>query len=267
MNRSGLQARVSIVLICGALLCSSVWAQQDAEEVMRKNFFATKLSGFSGDVTLTLINSRGDERVRKMSIRSKLKDNGIDSAVMTRFEQPADIKGTGFLQSENSAGDDDIWVYLPALGKTRRLASNNKRDSFFGTDFAYGDILLPAVKSYKHTWLRTEELNGESCYVIESIPADERTRSDSGYGRKLTWVDANGYLERKVEYYDTQGALLKTQMVLQAREVEPGKQRWLALERRMTNHQTGHRTVYRIDDYQVGNVIGRGFSVRDLEAR
>jgi hypothetical protein len=235
MNRCNPRARTSIVLLCGVLLCVSAWAQPDAGEVMRRNFFATKLSGFSGDVTLTLINSRGDERVRKMSIRSKLKENGVDSAVMTRFEQPNDIKGTGFLQSENSAGDDDIWVYLPALGKTRRLASNNKRDSFFGTDFAYGDILLPAVKTYKHTLLRTEILDDENCYVIES--------------------------------YDIQGALLKTQLVSQAREVEPEKQRWLALERRMTNHQTGHRTVYRIDDFQVGNVTGGGFSVRDLEAR
>lgn len=254
------------LLACCLLLSASAWAEPDATELMRRNFYATKISGFSGDVTMTLINARGEQRVRKMSIRSALKDNGIDSQVMTRFVQPADIKGTGFLQHQNSVADDDIWVYLPALGKTRRLASNNKRDSFFGTDFSYGDFLLPAVEKYRHTVLRTEVLDGVSCYVIESKPADERTRNDSGYGRKLTWADTASFLERKVEYYDTQDALLKTQITAQPREVEPGKQRWLALERQMINHQTGHRTVYRIDQYQVGEQ-SRGFGVRDLEER
>src|SRR5690242_6422407 len=93
------------------------WAESDSSELMRQNFYATKISGFVGEVTLNLINDRGEQRVRKMSVRSKLKTNGVDSAVMTRFLQPADIKGTGFLQIENSVADDDLWVYLPALGK------------------------------------------------------------------------------------------------------------------------------------------------------
>lgn len=254
------------LLACCVLLAAPAWAQADANELMRRNFYATKVSGFTGDITLTLIDPRGEQRVRKMSIRSALKDNGIDSAVMTRFVQPADIKGTGFLQSENSAADDDIWVYLPALGKTRRLASNNKRDSFFGTDFAYGDILLPPVEKYQHTLLRTEKVDGVDCSVIESRPVDDRTRNDSGYGRKLTWVDSSSFLERKVEYYDTRDVLLKTQITSEVREVEPEKQRWLALQRQMTNHQTGHQTLYRIDQYQVDSKVrDRGFSVRDLE--
>jgi Outer membrane lipoprotein-sorting protein len=256
------------LLACCGLMLAAVGAEPDANELMRRNFYATKISGFTGDVTMTLIDPHGEQRVRRMSIRSALKSNGVDSAVMTRFVQPADIKGTGFLQSENSAGDDDIWVYLPALGKTRRLASNNKRDSFFGTDFAYGDILLPPVEKYQHTLLRTEKVEGADCYVIESKPVDEKTRNDSGYGRKLTWVDAGSFLERKVEYYDIRDVLLKTQVISQGREVEPDKQRWLALERQMTNHQTGHQTLYRIDQYQFDKNVGEhGFSVRDLEER
>ncbi len=247
------------------LLAAPAWAL-DGVELMRKNFYATKVSGFSGDVTMTLINDGGEQRVRKLLVRSKLKANGVDSAVLTRFQQPADIKGTGFLQIENSAGDDDIWIYLPALGKTRRLASNNKRDSFFGTDFSYGDILLPAVDKYRHTLLRSERLDGAECFVVESVPADARTRDDSGYGRKLTWIDAQSYVERKVEYYDTNNALLKTQVTSDVQEVEPAAQRWTPMRREMINHQTGHKTVYRFDRFRVDRELKDSwFSTRRLE--
>jgi outer membrane lipoprotein-sorting protein len=259
--------RCCLAAACLVLLPAPASAQQpDADELMRRNFHATKVSGFSGEITMTLVNAGGEQRVRKMSVRSKLKANGVDVAILTRFRQPADIKGTGFLQIENSAGDDDIWIYLPALGRTRRLASNNKRDSFFGTDFSYGDILLPAVEKYRHALLRTENVDGADCYVIESTPRDDRTRDDSGYGRKLTWVDSRSYVERKVAYYDTNNAPLKTQLVLEMREVEPARQRWTTLRREMTNHQTGHKTLYLFERFDLDpGLQDAWFSTRRLE--
>lgn len=255
-------------LLCGLLmmLIATTASAIDGTEVMEKNFMATKISGFSGEVTMSLLGTRGEKRVRKMSVRSHLRGNGVDSAVMTRFGQPADIKGTGFLQIENRAGNDDIWVYLPALGKTRRLSSNNKRDSFFGTDFSYGDILLPVVAKYEHSLLRQEKVDGSDCYVIESKPRDAKTREDTGYGRKLTWVDTRSFVERKVEYFDAGGALLKTQLTFDVKMVEPGTGRWMPMRRQMTNRQTGHQTIYQFDRFDVRKDLAEStFSVRHLE--
>ena len=238
----------------------------DADQVMVRNFKATKVSAFSGEVTMSLVNSRNEKRVRRMSVQSRLQANGVDSAVMTRFALPADIKGTGFLQIENSAADDDIWVYLPALGKTRRLASNNKRDSFFGTDFSYGDILLPPVEKWDHTLLRQEIVDGTPCHVVESRPRDARTRDDTGYGRRISWIDTATFVERKVEYYDTHGQLLKTQLTFDVKSEEPG--RFMPMRRQMTNHQTGHQTQYEFERFSVDKALKDGdFSVRRLEAR
>ncbi|MES2669012.1 MAG: outer membrane lipoprotein-sorting protein [Pseudomonadota bacterium] len=249
-----------------ALFAAFCAAAADAVDVMEKNFMSTKLVGFSGDVTLRLVDARGDVRVRKMSVRSRLRDNGVDSAVMTRFAQPADIKGTGFLQIENRAADDDIWVYLPALGKTRRLAANNKRDSFFGTDFAYGDILLPAVEQYRHKLLRQEKIDGSDCYVIESTPGDAKTRADTGYSRRIIWVDTRSYVERKVEYYDPRGTLLKTQTTYDLKQVDPAKNRWLPMRRQMVNHQTRHSTLYQFDRFDLRtDLLDANFTVRKLE--
>lgn len=252
--------------LCLVLGAAAARAEVSGAEVMQSNFYATKVSGFVGDVTLTLVNDRGEQRVRKMKVQSKLRTNGVDSAVMTGFVQPADIKGTGFLQIENSAGNDDIWVYLPALGKTRRLAANNKRDSFFGTDFSYGDILLPAVNKYSHTVLRTENVDGVPCAVVESRPVDAKTKDETGYARRLSWVDSRNQVERKVEYYDTSDVLLKTQLTFDVKEVEPQKHRWLPMRREMTNHQTGHKTLYVFENFTVKTGLDdTAFSARKLE--
>jgi len=148
---------------------------------------------------MVLINDKGQRRERNSTNVVKLQPNGVDSKFLITFSTPADIKGTGFLQVEHIDGDDDLWIYLPALKKSRRLVANNKKDSFVGSDFSYGDISLPKVDKYRHVLLRSDSVDGADCFVIESTPADETVRSTSGYSRKITWVRKDNFLERKVE--------------------------------------------------------------------
>jgi hypothetical protein len=246
--------------------CGYAEASPSATQLMKLNFLATKVTGFSGKVKMTLTNSQGEKRIRIMGVQTRLRGNGIDSAVLTSFMQPGDIKGTGFLQIENSAANDDIWVYLPALGKTRRLAANNKRDSFFGTDFSYGDILLPPVEKYEHQWLRKETLDGVICDVIESKPIDAQTQNDTGYKRRVTWLNASNQVELKVDYFDVEDKLLKTQSISMLKELDPQKGRWLAMNREMINHQTGHKTTYAFEQAVLRTDLSDAdFSVRKLE--
>jgi hypothetical protein len=218
-------------------------AELSAREIMERNFFVSKVSSLTLESTMMLIDARGQKRERRNITLIKLQPNGFDSKVVVKFSTPADIKGTGVLQVEHIDGDDDLWIYLPALKKSRRLVANNKKDSFAGSDFSYGEITLPKVDRYRHTLLRSEKVDAFDCHVIESAPADETVKSNSGYSKKITWVRADNFLETKVEYYDLAGRLLKTQRTGRHQLVEPDKARWFALYREMTNHQNGHRTT------------------------
>lgn len=129
--------------------------------------------------------------------------------------------------------------------------ANNKKDSFVGSDFSYGDIALPKVELYHHTLKGREAIDGIDCHIVESTPRDGAVRSSSGYGRKLTWVRVDNALEVKVEYYDLAGRLLKTQRVKRHQLVEPDKGKWFAMDREMTNDQTGHRTTFVVDKLQL----------------
>ena len=109
--------------------------------------------------------------MRKFSSRTKLKENGVDTMRMTRFSSPADVKNTVSLLIENAEGDDDIWIYLPALKKVRRLVAANKRDAFVGTDFSYGDMIGHKVDDWQHTIAGEETIDGRATWIVESTPA------------------------------------------------------------------------------------------------
>lgn len=242
-----MNCRAFWILACGLIAAvvgtRASGAELTAREIMEKNFFVSKVSALKADSTMVLINDRGQKRERRNTTIIKLQSNGVDSKFLVRFSAPADIKGTGFLQIEHSEGDDDQWIYLPALKKSRRLVANNKKDSFVGSDFSYGDISLPKVDLYRHTLVRSEKIGDTECYVIESVPADVTVRANSGYSRKVSWIRADNFFEQKVEYYDLGSRLLKTQQVDRIQKVDPEKGRWFAQHREMINHQTGHRTV------------------------
>src|SRR6185436_7489290 len=197
---------------------------------------------------------------------SKLQKNGIDSNLIVRFQFPADIKGTSFLEIEHIDGDDELWIYLPALQKIRKLVSNNKKDSFLGSDFSYGDMLPPRVESYRHAILRSEKIDGEDCYVVQSVPRSDNVRDDRGYSKKITWLRKSNLLEAKVEYYDLQEQLLKVQWVRQPKLLEPEQNRWIAQAREMVNVQTGHKTKLTFDVTDTSAQISDSlFSTRTLQ--
>lgn len=260
---------VSIALAASVVAAAAPAGQSDARqarEIMEKNFFVTKVSALRLDATMVLITDKGQRRERRTTSAVKLQPNGIDSKLLVTFSAPADIRGTGFLQVEHSDGDDDLWIYLPALKKSRRLVANNKRDSFVGSDFAYGDISLPKVDKYNHKLLKTEEIDGAATYVVESIPANEQEKSGSGYSRKVTWVRADNYLEVKVEYYDLAGRLFKTQRLSKHEVVDATKGKWFPREREMVNHQTGHRTTFSVEKLESGIALSDDmFTTRYIE--
>jgi outer membrane lipoprotein-sorting protein len=256
------------VLLGVSFVVVSAGAQRSelrAHDIMQNNFFATKVTSLRVDTTMVLINNRGQQRERATSGVVKLQPNGVDSKLVVKFGSPPDIKGTGVLQIEHSDSDDDLWIYLPALKKSRRLVANNKKDSFAGSDFSYGDITLPKVDRYRHTLLRSEKLDEHDCYVVESVPATDTVKANSGYSKKITWVRTDNFVESKVEYYDLAGRLLKTQRTGRHQLVEPDKGRWFVMHREMTNHQSGHRTTITASKADAVTIPDDSFTTRYLE--
>jgi uncharacterized protein len=217
-------------------------------EIMEKNFIATKYQDSVSQTTMTLTNKQGKQRVRKTFGTSKLQANGIDNMRMTRFLEPADVKGTVSLLIEHSEKDDDIWIYLPSTKKVRRLISSNKKDSFVGTDFSYGDIIGHKPKEWTHTLVKEEEVDGKPCYVIESIPKDATIKANTGYSKRINWIQKDAFVTVKGLVYDEAGELLKEYKFSNYKIADAAKNRYQAYLLEARDVQAEHSTEIRIDE-------------------
>lgn len=234
-------------------------------ELMRKNLASSKVLDSVANATFTLTDKTGAERVRKTSTLTKLQPNGDDNMRLVRFLSPADVKGTSTLLIEHASADDDMWIYLPALKKVRRLAASNKKDSFVGTDFSYGDAIGHKVDDWTHKVLREEALDGVPCVVIESTPKSPSVAADTGYSKRLSWVRADNFVSPRVEIWDTDGKPLKRIVASDIRPVGSNG-RWQPMRTEAENLQTGHRTVIQLDGYKAEqNVDAENFTPRSLD--
>lgn len=205
-------------------------------------------------LTMTLRNKQGQESTREMRSRAlEVADDGDKSMII--FDEPKDVRGTALLTFSHKSGDDDQWLYLPALKRTKRIASRNKSGPFMGSEFAYEDLSSQEIEKYSYKYLRDEELNGRKCFVMERYPVDK----SSGYTRQIVWMDQERYVPNKVEFYDRKKSHLKT---LDMHEYQQYKSKhWRPLRLEMVNHQTGKSTTLRFSEYN----FDQGFSDRDFD--
>jgi hydrophobe/amphiphile efflux-3 (HAE3) family protein len=237
----------------------------DATKMMADSLIATKPLRSKSEGRFVLTNKEGQKRVRETDSVTELKADGVHNRRVVRFGSPADIKGTAVLTIEND-GDDDIWVYLPAMKKVRRLAASNKKDAFVGTDFSYGDVLGHRVEDWNQKFVRKEMLDGKPVVVIESTPKTPTVAANSGYSKRLSWLRAADAVDVKAEYYGPDGKLLKVYTASDIRLVDPKNKRYQPMRQLMTNVSTGHSTLIEYDEYSTDiDIPETQFQPRALE--
>jgi len=237
-----------------------------ARDVVQRNFTVTRVLDSTADITFTLVSPSGGERVRRTLTRSKLRPNGVDNMRMVQFQAPPDVRGLAILTIEDTAGEDDIWVYVPALRKVRRLAASNKKDSYAGTDFSYGDIIGHRVDDWTHRLVREESRDEQPCHVIESIPVSDAVKARSGYAKRLWWIRRDNFVAIREEFWDAEGRPLKVLRGLDVQAVDLARGNWQAMRMEATNLQTNHRTLVRLENFKANQRLSDElFTTRYME--
>lgn len=193
---------------------------------------------------MVLVNASGATASRHLRVQSLEVDGGERTLMV--FETPRDLAGTGLLSWNRASGDDEQWLYLPAVKRVKQIGAGNKSGPFMGSEFAFEDIITPFWQKFRYRHLREETLDGLACDVIERTPLDTR----SGYRRQLVWIDREQQLIRRIDYYDRRDTLLKT-YTASAFSANGGRH-WRPAEMRMVNHQTGKQTRLRWSDWRFG---------------
>lgn len=204
---------------------------------------------------MVLRNRHGQETTREIRSRAlEVKDDGDKSLII--FDEPRDVAGTALLTYTHKTGDDDRWLFLPALNRVKRIASRNKSGPFMGSEFAYEDLGSQEVEKYTYKYLRDEDCaGGQKCFVFERYPVDKT----SGYTRQVLWMDQAEYRVHKIDYYDRKKSHLKT-LTFDGYKQYLDKY-WRPDKMDMVNHQTGKSTTLHFKDYKFKN----GYEDRDFD--
>lgn len=209
---------------------------------------------YSASVEMTLTARNGQTATRELRYQTMETEDDGDLA-LTYFDRPKDVEGTTLLTHAHKVADDDVWLFLPALKRIKRIAGNNKSGPFMGSEFAFEDFGAQEVEKYRYRFLREERLTGEACLVVERYPVEKT----SGYSRQVLWFDQAELRVRKIEYFNKGDVHFKT---LTAGKYEQFLNQYYFPKRyEMVNHETGRSTVLQFSDYQFGN----GYSRRDFD--
>lgn len=255
-RRSGNRGAALLIVVATVafLMYSQVaWsASPDAAALMARNAAVTSFSTSTADAEFVLESKDGNRRIRRASMASKQQPGGAGTMRFVRFEAPADIRGTSTLLIEQSAQDDDMWVYLPAMKRVRRLIASNKKDSFIGTDFSYGDVMGHKVADWKHTLLGERQRDGVWHHVVESVPVDQAVLANSGYAKRTTWLRKDNSATSYVETEDAGGQPYKQFVFSDILLVDAANSKWQPMKAVATNLQSGHTTTIVFSRFKVG---------------
>ena len=234
------------------------------KQIIERNDAMRTVDDEQVELQMQLINKRGQKRERRVSWVLK-NDEQRNQKGLIRFVAPADVRGTALLSIEYADREDDQWLYLPALRKSRRISAASKSDSFVGSDFAYEDLGAEEIDQHDYRLLREDTLDGSAVYVVEATPNSDQRRRESGYSRREIFVGKDNWAVVHIDYYDRQKELLK---VFRARDVRqvPSTTTWRAQTIEMVNQKSGHTTVIVYGPFVINKGVSDDtFSIRELE--
>jgi hypothetical protein len=266
----------NIALLAAALAASVAFAQPDPapgegdlppgkDILTRAN---ERDAGKNAQQTIRMKLIEKDGSTRERVTRGIGKSFGDDRRFLLFFLEPSNVKGTALLTYDygDAEKNDDQWLYLPAMRKTRRISGGERGGSFLGTDFTFEDIKNQSRGSLAdRTWktVGKEDVDGHPCYAIEGVANTPELGKELGYSKLKTYIDVEMLLMRQTDFWDASGALFKTVSIRDFQQIDGI---WTACTLEAKNLKTGHSTVFTVTDVQYNTDLSDDlFSVQTLE--
>lgn len=217
------------------------------------------------NMEMILIDRRGNQRKRTLStFRMNV---GKDTYSILFFLEPADVRDTAFLTWDYDAydRDDDQWLYLPALRKTKRIASSDKSGSFMGSDFSYADMNSRPLEHYRFNIMKETVVRQNAVWQIEALPNEEEAER-TGYRRSILFVRKDNFVVVRAVHWQAKGGITK---YLDVKELQLLDGIWVTTQVHMTSRkgkEVRHRTILFNRDTRFNQPMQDDwFSMRQLE--
>ena len=231
---------------------------RDSRASMRMKLFDRQNRPRERALTLTSLRGRGNPGTPPTA------PDG--DRLLIRFTYPNDIRGTGFLVWEHPKGEDERFLFLPSLGRVRRIAGSEAQESFVGSDFTYEDIGGRELDEYTYSivdenasWTPGSGGAARPAWRLES----RRKDASAEFPRVVSLVLKDTFVVVEAEIYNRRNEKQKQYTVGRLDQIEGI---WTAMDASMTNAREKTRTELAIEkmDYNVG-LTEADFSRRELE--
>ena len=215
------------------------------------------------ELRMKLFDRRGRARERALTLMTLRRPAGDRSLI--RFTYPNDIRGTGFLVWEHPQRDDERFLYLPSLGRVRRISGSEAQESFVGSDFSYEDIGGREFDDYTYVLLDENAAwtgpdgSPRPAYRLESRRKDKSVE----FPRVVSLVLKDSFVVVQAEVYNRRN---EKQKVYTVKRLQQSQGIWTVMDSVMTNDLDRTRTELTIDKvaYNTG-LTEDAFSRRELE--
>lgn len=235
------------ILLVFILFCLSSLSAQDADAIMKQSYELKEAETMKAEMTMYLRDIRGGKTERRLLMYMRKQSHGTDNYL--EFLSPANVKGTRFLSLSQGEGRDQR-MWLPELGKVRRIAGAGRYKSFMGSDLTYYDMEDRSFEDSVYLLKGEEDVeylqDGKSisvpCWIIECIP-----QTDSPYASTLVWIGKNDFLVSRSEMYNSRKMLVKSvhimSVIRQKGVIVPVKT--------LIVNASGHRTLLLMENVEI----------------
>ena len=181
--------RLATLLLSGVSLAAAL----TGSEILDRVRSVTSASDRRATATMTITDK--SKRVQSRTMKMVMKG---DSKLMMTFQSPADLRGVTFM----STSAENMWVYLPAQGRVRRISGSSADQGFGGSDFSYKEMAnLSFADENKVEKVDETRLGSTAAWLL--------TMKDGAAARSRLWVEQDRFLPLAVEKLGTDGKATK----------------------------------------------------------
>ncbi|MCD6597186.1 MAG: outer membrane lipoprotein-sorting protein, partial [Bacteroidales bacterium] len=244
-----------LLISTGMVFQSFSQGNEDARILMKKSMDNGKFKGIETSSTLKIIDKKGRERIRELYMASKSYNKEDMEKRLILFLAPAEVKETGMLVFDYGKKPDDLWIYMPAIRKTRRIVSSEKKKSFMGSEFSNADMTTANLDDYTYKLQGSENVDGTDCWKIESIPVNNEVMESKGYAKEIIFLGKDDNVIRKVIFYDADAELFKTLVARDIKLIDKANGKNMAMFMLMENHQNERKSEIHINKVKVNEAL------------
>jgi len=199
---------ILIISLSIAIILGLNVSAQNAKEIVKKSdeLLQGEQSSYT-EMVMTVVRPTYDRRVVFKSW-TKGRDKSI-----TLITSPARDRGQCFLKHGN-----EMWSWNPTISRMIKLPASMMSQGWMGSDFTNDDIMNESsiVVDYDHSLNGEEVIEGFECYRIILIPHED---AEVVWGKIEMWISKTKYLQMKVQFYDDDDYLIRSQYAYDIKEM------------------------------------------------